>query len=560
MGFVFDSFLQFYKAHPVMMSFNAILSLTFPIDDIIVPYLTGHIVTLVQEKKDFAKPLVTLIIILFVMQVFYAMSSWHDAVVFPAMQNFVRSSMLGNVLDMFKDAHRELNVGEIMSRFVKIPITVVDIFERYKNYLIPYFLSFITTSIFIMKVDLLLGVVIFVIAMLVFLIIILSPKRCITTTRKQEDALAKLDDETDDILRNMLTIFAADQHAQELERMKGFEKHYAKTFSDTMTCIVYTRIFAIMLLGGMLAFFGHRCYHGIKNKMIKPGSFVTIFFIIVQWFGTLGWLSGNIRDIVIDWAVMDGFEKIRRTENVTTRNPRSDESIHNAGDGVGSGLVLQNLSYHVTKRETPILSSLNLKLERGERVAIVGDIGSGKSTLLKVLLGVIQPSSGEIYIDGHRMSKMSHSERRKRIGYVAQHPILFNRSVWENITYGIKGVSLAQVKGMSQSLGLDNAFDNLGDGLESNVGKNGSRLSGGQRQMIACMRVMLMNPDIIALDEVTSSIDHKTKEKLFELLDVMFHGKIVIMVTHDTDLLQMATRVVHLDNGKFVHKATHSQL
>jgi ABC-type bacteriocin/lantibiotic exporter with double-glycine peptidase domain len=186
-------------------------------------------------------------------------------------------------------------------------------------------------------------------------------------------------------------------------------------------------------------------------------------------------------------------------------------------------------------------------VQPGEKIGIIGDIGSGKSTFLKILLGLYEAQKGYIFLDKKPLNIISKAELYKIIGYVPQNPLLFNRSILENIQYGSPNIPVEQIKELLLSLGLADTFSDL----TVQVGKGGARLSGGQRQLIAVIRTLLHDPKILIMDEITSSIDHMTKQKLFKVLTKMLTNKTVIMVTHDPDLLALTTRVLKLKNGKF---------
>jgi ABC-type bacteriocin/lantibiotic exporter with double-glycine peptidase domain len=208
---------------------------------------------------------------------------------------------------------------------------------------------------------------------------------------------------------------------------------------------------------------------------------------------------------------------------------------------------LQDVVFRVPGRAAPILDGVSLVVWPGERVAIVGPVGSGKSTLLKLVVKLNVPDSGEIYLDGRSYRELSASQVMRRVAYVPQTPALFNRSIYQNITYGVRPApDPAAVAALLDRLELSDVFAGLEGGLEARVGKGGAKLSGGQRQVVACMRVLLQDPEIVALDEVTASLDAEMKRRLMRLFDVMFAGKTVLLVTHDPALLAFAERTINL--------------
>lgn len=547
MNFVLEKFIEYFKKKPLLTSFNMLLSLSFPLDDVLVPYLTGRIVTFVQQKNPIYKRyLVYLIIVYLFMQTFYTLSYWHDAKLFPDMQNYIRHSMLKDYLEHFEKDFQEVNTGSVLSRFVKIPMTTTQLFENFKNDAFPYTFSFLATAYIISRYDKLLALCLIVTAACVLTLVVFSPKVCLKSTTEQDQSLAKIDEETEDILRNRAVIYTTDQIPTEMERMTTYETRYAHAFGLTMDCIIKARFVTIILLAIVLVVLYQRTVRGIYSKNLDAGAFVTIISIVSQWFVILSWLSSNIREVVTKWGIIRAYEELKISENNQAKVGKVSHNIFPTYIASQNGIEVKSLTYRVPNRQVPILNDLTLTIATGDKVAVVGDIGSGKSTLLQIICGLIKPTTGEVYIDGRAISTMSKRELKKKIVYVPQNPILFNRSAYENMTYGLKGVDKETVMILLEKLGLDHVFDNLHDGIDSNVGKNGSKLSGGQRQILQCIRAVLTNPDYIILDEITASIDTDTKQKLFNLFSVMFKNKTILMVTHDPELLAYANRSVRM--------------
>ena len=552
MDFIVKQFFSFAKAHPILTSTNVLLSMTFPIDDVLIPYLSGKIVNNVQDGKPWVKILVTLILVLIIMQCVYTLTYWHDAILFPRLQNHVRHSILTDIVQHFQQSEEDVQTGEIMSKLVKIPLTAVYVFEQTKNYLGSYVFSFIVTSIFIILQNWVIGTVLLVSGIIVIGIISRSPKVCKKTALHQEKSLEELDETTEDVLRNLTTVYTQDQVRNELNNIEQQGTIYERYYMNTTKCTIVQKLLTILVLSIMIFIFACYSYAGIQSGKIRIGLFVSIFMIIVQWYTGLGWLSSHIKDLVMDWGIL------------TSHTQLFEECVchHNDANMIDQkplfqGIRVAHITYRVKRRHKPILEDISFDVAKGDTIVVIGHIGSGKSTLLKVIARLVRPTKGEVFINGRALSRMSLQESRKLVGYVQQHPQLFNRTVYENIVYGNEQVvSRAQVIDLIQKLGLADAFDNLPDGIDSHAGKNGSILSGGQKQLVQIMRTILTNPQVIVMDEITASLDHDTKKKLFAVLDVALQGKTTIMVTHDPELMRRATRVLHLVSGHLVQPST----
>ena len=162
------------------------------------------------------------------------------------------------------------------------------------------------------------------------------------------------------------------------------------------------------------------------------------------------------------------------------------------------------------------------------------------------------PQDGDLFINGKWNSNLETYQIRRNIGYIPQNPILFNRTVYENIKYGNDTITNEQIEKIINDLNIMGEFSNLEKGLNTPVGVNGSKLSGGQKQLVWCLRILLSDPEIILMDEPTASLDQKSKDLLFKMLDMVMSkkDKTVIMITHDPYLLKKANRKIYLKNGQ----------
>ena len=532
-----NSFISFAKANPWNTSLNVLLSMTFPVDDIFIPIIFGVIVSRVESKEDWLKPMITLVVVLGVMQIIYNFAYWHDAYFIPSMQNFLKHEMVETFMKQYEGLPTTFNTGEVMSRIVKIPIVFTEFYSLLKNYIIPYVLSFCITAFVVFRLNRTMGVVLLLSALIIFSMFYLSPKLCWKISSLQEKAHAQVDEQIDDILNNLQIIQASNTGSKELERLSTYEDYFKKTYAKTVTCLLRGRVFSTIVLICMLIAFVIISYKGLKNKTMAIGTFITILTVISQWFSVLSYLSTVVKDITLELSILHSFSS---SEPEMKLMPRMYVTSENVNDQPYM-IRIVNVSYSPIPSKK-ILDKLNLTIYEYERVCLVGDVGKGKSTLLKVLTGLYTPDDGYIFIDGKPLSTISKQELHSIVGYVPQNPLLFNRSILENIKYGVNNIDNVQVYELVESLGLTEC---LGD-LDKSVGKGGMALSGGQRQMIAVLRVLLRNPKILLMDEITSSLDKKTKEKLFGVLLHLFHGKTVLMATHDQDMLPLATRIVRL--------------
>jgi ABC-type multidrug transport system fused ATPase/permease subunit len=285
-----------------------------------------------------------------------------------------------------------------------------------------------------------------------------------------------------------------------------------------------------------------------------------MFFILMYIFEDLVGLTNQIRDMVTRVSMLNEYVKEVRIDKLKMQQLNDNEIVLKQTPS-NAHFYLNNVSYKYDGGKISVLKDLTLQINYYDRMLLVGRIGSGKTSVLRLLMRYHIPQSGEIYIKGVPYSSLSSSEIRKNIGYVPQYPTLFNRTVYENIVYGHDNMTRAMVEEMLVKLNLQHLFKNLSFGLDTKVGKMGSILSGGQRQIVWIMRVILQDPECLLLDEPTASIDESTKDIVHALLKhlVSSRPRTIIIVSHDDYLMSFASRVVELKDGLIISDVDKSK-
>ena len=208
-----------------------------------------------------------------------------------------------------------------------------------------------------------------------------------------------------------------------------------------------------------------------------------------------------------------------------------------------------------------MLADVQLTVQFGEAIALVGPNGCGKTTLMQLLPRFFDPVQGAIKIDGVDLRQMRLRELRKRIGLVTQQALLFDDTVFNNIQCGNLNASEAEVIRAAQKARAHRFItEKLPEGYQTNVGAGGSRLSGGQRQRIALARAILRDPEILILDEATSQIDLESEQLIHQALQEFSRGRTVFMITHRMAILSLASRVLVMNHGHVEDFGTHQQL
>jgi ATP-binding cassette subfamily C protein LapB len=215
-------------------------------------------------------------------------------------------------------------------------------------------------------------------------------------------------------------------------------------------------------------------------------------------------------------------------------------------------IELKNLTFSFPDQTIKVLNNVSLKVSAGEKVGIIGPVGSGKTTLGKLILGLYEPSSGMISMDGTDIRQIDPAESRRFIGYVPQDITLFRGTIRDNITMGTHDVDDSFVLRAAELAGVDAFVKKHPMGFDMEVAELGRGLSGGQRQCVALARAVLLDPPLLVLDEPTSNMDNRTEVRLRDNLSKVIKNKTLLLITHRASMLRMVDRLIVIDDGVVV--------
>lgn len=220
----------------------------------------------------------------------------------------------------------------------------------------------------------------------------------------------------------------------------------------------------------------------------------------------------------------------------------------------------KDVTFRYNNIDRPVLHNLNLHVDKGETIALVGESGAGKSTILNLVIGFNQVNSGEVLIDGHNMKDIDLRSYRKYLAVVPQTSILFSGTIRDNITYGVDNVDEATLDEIVKAANLTDLINSLPDGLDTMVGEHGGKLSGGQRQRISIARALIRNPKVIVLDEATSALDSISEKLIQEDLNNLTKDRTTFIVAHRLSTIKDADKIAVIADGHCVEYGTYDEL
>lgn len=298
-------------------------------------------------------------------------------------------------------------------------------------------------------------------------------------------------------------------------------------------------------------------YFGIKlweKEMFTVGDFILLQSYVLIIFHNV-WSFGKI--------IRRTYQNLADAEEMTIilNTPFEIQDVPRAKKmKVGKGKIeFQGVDfyYHKTRK---VLDKFNLTIASSERLALIGPSGAGKTTVIKLLLRNYEVASGKILIDGQDISKVTQESLWSSISLVPQDPILFHRSLMENIRYGKSGATDEEVVEASKLAHCHEFISDLPEKYNTYVGERGIKLSGGERQRVAIARAILRNAPILILDEATSSLDSHSENLIQDALDKLMRNKTVIVIAHRLSTIVKMDRIIFIDEGKIKEEGTHKEL
>jgi ATP-binding cassette subfamily B protein len=223
-------------------------------------------------------------------------------------------------------------------------------------------------------------------------------------------------------------------------------------------------------------------------------------------------------------------------------------------------VIFDNVTYVYKNNNNKVLDNFSLTIPAGQKIAIVGSSGAGKTTFVRLLMRLFDLTLGSITIDGTNISKISQKNLREQISFVPQDPVLFHRTLMENIRYGRRDATDEEVLNAAHLAHCDEFIDSLPQGYETYVGERGIKLSGGERQRIAIAWAILKNAPILILDEATSSLDSHSEFLIQDALTKLIQGKTTIVIAHRLSTIRQMDRIIVIECGKIIEDGTHNEL
>ena len=314
-------------------------------------------------------------------------------------------------------------------------------------------------------------------------------------------------------------------------------------FFPTMILLIGISNLIVIYVGGMQYI----------NNEIKIGVVLEflLYVNILTWpVAVVGWVTSMIQQAEASQARINEF--LNEKPEISNTNPNASE--------INGKVEFKNVSFTYDDTNITALKNINLTVESGETLAILGKTGSGKSTIIELVARLYDTTEGEIFLDDISIEKVNLNDLRNQIGFVPQDPFLFSDSIGNNIKFGKQDATEKEIITAAKNADVHKNIVEFSKGYETVLGERGVTLSGGQKQRVSIARAIIKNPKILIFDDCLSAVDTETEEKILSNLERVSKSKTTFIISHRVSSAKNADKIIVLDDGKIIQQGTHNQL
>ena len=446
------------------------------------------------------------------------------------------------------------SVGILITRTVTDMERIADIFGQGLFMIISDILKMLIVAIVMIYMNWELSLIVFISLPFILLATKIFQKYMKMAFDEVRNEVANLNSFVQERVTGMdvLQLFAREKI--ELEKFKQINERHKKAWLKTVwyNSIFFpvAEIFSSLTLGLVVWYGG---MNTILDNSASIGELTAFIMMIPMLFRPLNQIANKFNTLLM------GMVAAERVFNVLDTDSLIQDTGFKIADNIDGKIKYENVNFSYNQGEK-VIDELNLEIEKGTINAIVGATGSGKSTIIKLLNRFYELDSGSIYIDNINVRDYSISSLRKNIGFVSQDVHLFSDTILNNITLQNSDISFLRVKQAAKDIELDDFISSLPNGYNYNVRERGAGLSTGQRQLISFLRAYIKNPQILVLDEATSSIDTDSELLIQKATKKITENRTSIIIAHRLSTIMKADKIIVMSCGKIVESGTHDQL
>lgn len=557
---IFKKFINYYKPYKKLFYFDMFCAIIVSIVDLAFPqilkFLTNGLFT--QGTSVIVKYIGIVAILMFVMYIIrtyceYFITSWGH-IMGANMESNMRQDLFDQYQRLSFSYYDQNNTGDMMSKLVSDLFDISELAHHGPENIFISTFKIVGSFIFLafISVPLTMILVVITIAMLVFCLILNRKMQATFTDNRKK--IAGVNSAVQDSLSGIRVVKSFANEDIEHEKFDYSNRMFlnSKTAQYKMMGKYHagTSFFkgllylAIIVCGGLFVAYGKMNVADLAVYAIYIGIFITPVEVLINFTEQF----------------QKGYAGFKRFLDVIELNPDIvDKNNADELKNVGGNIDFNNVSFSY-EEGSKVLSNINIHIEKGKTVALVGPSGGGKTTLCSLIPRFYDVDKGDILIDGQNIKDVTLKSLRSSIGVVQQDVYMFGGSIKDNIAYGKPGAIDDEIIEAAKNANIHDFIMELEDGYDTYVGERGTRLSGGQKQRISIARVFLKNPEILILDEATSALDNESERHIQLSLEKLSKDRTTIVIAHRLSTIKNADEIIVIVNGRTTERGNHKDL
>ncbi len=551
-------FLKYYKPYLKLFLAVNLCGLANTAAGVVYPVITRYMLNDLIPNRKYELILrfgVALLFVYILKMILKFCLDYYGHVVGTNVQADMRKELFDKLEALPFSFYDDNETGKIMSRMTNDIFEISELAHHGPEMLVSTSFSLIFSLFYLSRINLTLALIIFSCAPFLFLITMLVRKKHIRSVRESRKAMAEINGNLNSSISGIRTTKAFNNAEKEIEKFDegnvGFIKArmghiYTMSVQHAATTFV-TDLFNVVCLisGGIFLYNGKISFGDYSSFIISVSMFTSPILQMVQWMEQFD--NGAT-----------GFERFCEIMDVPEETDREGAR---AVDDLSGDICFDHVSFSYVRDEgREVLDDISFTVKEGKTIALVGPSGGGKTTICHLLPKFYHPEKGVISIGGIDIEDITMRSLREHIGIVQQDVFLFSGTFRENISYGRKDASVEEIVSAAKKANIYDYIMSLPETFDTQIGERGIKLSGGQKQRLSIARVFLKNPEILILDEATSSLDNATEILIQQALDSLKEGRTTIVVAHRLSTIRNADEIIVVSNGRIIESGSHEQL
>ena len=551
--------MPYYKKYWKTMVFDLFCAGLTTICELVLPLIIKYFTnTAIEDASSLTVKIVLMLGGMYILfRIIDALANYYMAycghVMGTKIETDMRRDMFNHLQKLSFTYYDNAKVGQIMSRITTDLFDVTEFSHHCPEEFFIAGIKIIVSFIILFNVNVWLTLIMFAVLPLMFVVTSKVREKMKEAFKEQRSTCGELNAKVEDSLLGIRVVKSFANEEIENKKFEDGNKSFynvkAKAYKYMGAFSTTTRVFdgimyiVVVMVGAIFMIKGY----------IKPGDYVAYILYVATLIASVRRIIEFMEQFQRGMTGIERFAEIMEIEPDITDAEQATELKDVNGD-----IEFKHVTFGYG--EDSVLTDINLKVEKGQSIALVGPSGGGKTTMCSLIPRFYELDSGEILIDGKSIKDITLKSLRENIGIVQQDVYLFSGSVFENIAYGKPGASLAEVQAAAKMAGADEFIAKLPQGYDTYVGERGVKLSGGQKQRISIARVFLKNPPILILDEATSALDNESEKIVQESLERLAEGRTTFTIAHRLTTIKNATEILVLTSEGIVERGTHEEL